>query len=52
MRLDEICDKINELEELIDRAKMELEELYEERQELWEEERRAALDEYVRSVMP
>jgi prefoldin subunit 5 len=51
MRLDEICDKINELEELIDKAKMKLEELYEERNELWAEERRAALAEYERSAL-
>lgn len=51
MRLEEVCDRINELEELIDRAKMELEELYEERQELWEQERRHAHWEYERSVL-
>ena len=51
MKLEEICDRIDELEELIDKAKMELEELYEIRNELWRQERRNAHWEYERSAL-
>ncbi|MFU0784275.1 hypothetical protein [Clostridium sp.] len=51
MELDNICGRIEELEELRDEIDFELEELYEKRQRLWEEERKEEIREYWRSVI-
>jgi hypothetical protein len=51
MELDNTCDRIDELEELRDEIDFELEELYEKRQRLWEEERKQEEREYWGSVI-
>jgi prefoldin subunit 5 len=51
MKLEEVCDRIDYLEGLKDDIESELDELYQERQELWEQERRHAHWEYERSVL-
>lgn len=51
MDLESICFRIQELEDLRDEIEIELEELYELRQELWEEERREEIREYWRSAI-
>lgn len=51
MSLEYICDRIDELEELKHTIESELDDLYQDRQELWEEERRHEHFEYERSVL-
>jgi len=51
MDLESICFRIQELEDLKEEIELELMELYELRQQLWEEERKHELREYWGSVL-
>lgn len=51
MNLEYICDRIDELEELKHTVESELDDLYQDRQELWEAERAVAHAEYERSAV-